>query len=92
MHQSSTSIEIDDDTLAVELSDGRSVSVPLAWYPRLMHATTAERNEWRWIGTGSGIHWPALDEDIRVENLLSGKPSGESQKSLQRWLANRVVS
>jgi hypothetical protein len=82
---------VTDDTLSVNLSDGRNVSVPLGWYPRLAHATSAERNEWRFIGDGTGIHWPAIDEDISVENLLAGNPSSESQRSLQRWLAARQV-
>lgn len=83
-------VTLTDDTLAVELSDGRSVAVPLAWYPRLAHATPAERVEWRLIGGGTGVHWPAVDEDVSVENLLAGKPSAESQRSLRRWLAGRV--
>ena len=76
-------------SLRVELSDGRIVSAPLAWFPRLQHGTVAERNHWRFIGGGEGINWPDLDEDISVENLLAGQPSGESQKSLQRWLDSR---
>ncbi|GDY24067.1 hypothetical protein LBMAG56_54140 [Verrucomicrobiota bacterium] len=76
-------------SLRVELSDGRIVSAPLAWFPRLQHGTVAERNHWRLIGGGEGINWPDLDEDISVENLLAGQPSGESQKSLQRWLDTR---
>lgn len=82
-------VAVTDDVLAVDLVDGRSVTAPLAWYPRLSHATPAERNEWRLIGGGLGIHWPAVDEDISVENLLAGKPSAESRRSLQRWLAGR---
>ncbi len=82
-------ITVTDDTLSVDLSDGRSISVPLAWYPRLSHATSAERKRWRLIGRGLGIHWHDLDEDISVEGLLSGKPSGESQASFGRWLAKR---
>ena len=78
-----------DDTLCVDLSDGRSISVPLAWYPRLSHASSAERRRWRLIGRGLGIHWIDLDEDISVEGLLAGKPSGESQASFSRWLAKR---
>ena len=77
------------DTLAVDLSDGRSISVPLAWFPRLLHGTPEERNNWRFIGGGVGVHWPDLDEDISVENLLAGKPSGESQSSFKRWLEKR---
>lgn len=82
-------IAISDDALTVDLSDGRTLSVPLAWYPRLWHGTAAERNHWRLIGKGVGVHWPDLDEDISVEGLILGKPSNESQKSLQRWLAQR---
>ena len=84
-------VTVTDDTLAVDLNDGRTISVPLAWYPRLLHGTPAERHNWRFIGDKEGIHWPALDEDISVENLLSGKPSGESQSSFKRWLEKRVT-
>ena len=80
---------VTDDALAVDLNDGRTISVPLAWYPRLLNGTSAERNNWRLIGGGEGIHWPDLDEDVSVENLLAGKPSGESQSSFKRWLASR---
>lgn len=83
-------VNVTEDSLIVDLSDGRTVSVPLAWYPRLLYGTTDERNNWRLIGDGEGIHWPDLDEDISVENLLSGKPSGESQKSFKRWLEKRT--
>jgi len=82
-------VTLTDDTLSVELSDGRSISVPLAWYPRLVHADEAERGVWRFIGHGEGIHWEALDEDLSVEGLLAGKRSGESQRSFQRWLSLR---
>ena len=84
-----THMTVTDDALSVELADGRTVSAPLAWYPRLAHATPEERSHWRFIGRGEGIHWPDLDEDISVENLLAGKPSGESQRSLKRWLESR---
>ncbi len=84
-------VEVTEDTQSVELSDGRTIAVPLAWYPRLVHGTVAERNRWRPIGQGPGMHWPDLDEDISVANLLSGKPS-ESQASLQRWLQQRSVA
>ena len=77
---------VTEDTLTVELSDGRTLSVPLAWYPRLAHGTEQERANWRLIGGGRGIHWPDLDEDVSVEGMLAGKPSGESQESLRRWL------
>jgi hypothetical protein len=83
------SVTITDDTLCVDLSDGRSISVPLAWYPRLMNASEPERDNWRLIGHGAGIHWEDIDEDISVEGLLAGRPSGESQSSLSRWLAGR---
>ena len=78
-----------DDTLSVDLSDGRSISVPVAWFPRLLHSTEQERNNWRLIGRGQGIHWEDLDEDISIEGLLAGRPSGESQESFKKWLANR---
>jgi len=86
---SAQNVQVTDDALIVDLSDGRTVSVPLAWFPRLLHGTPAERNKWRLIGEGEGIHWPDLDEDISVENLLLGKPSGESQRSLKKWLEKR---
>ena len=82
-------VAVTDDTLSMELSDGRTISVPLAWYPRLLHATTQERNNWRLIGNGQGIHWEDIDEDISVEGLLAGRASGESQASFQKWLRQR---
>lgn len=84
-----SSVSITDDTLCVDLSDGRTISVPLGWYPRLLHGTVEERNKWRFIGKGYGIHWEDLDEDISVEGLILGKPSGESQASFKRWLVYR---
>jgi hypothetical protein len=84
-------VVITEDSLTVELNDGRSISVPLAWYPRLLHGTREERNNWRPVGNGEGIHWPNLDEDISVENLLQGKPSGESQYSFAQWLKKRTA-
>jgi hypothetical protein len=75
-----------DGMLAVGLSDGRAVSVPLAWYPRLLHAAGAERENWRLIGQGEGIHWPDIDKDISVASLIAGCLSRESAASLQRWL------
>lgn len=83
-------VKVTDDTLTIELSDGRTISVPLAWYPRLLHATPEEREHWRLIGKGQGIHWDDLDEDIGVEGLLAGRQSGESQASLKRWLEGRA--
>ena len=78
--------EVTEDTLTAELSDGRTISVPLAWYPRLEHATPKERGNWELIGGGQGIHWPDLDEDISVEMLLAGRKSSESHRSFQQWL------
>ena len=83
-------VTVGEELLSVELDDGRTISAPLTWYPRLVHATETERNHWRFIGRGEGINWPDLDEDISVENLLSGNPSAESQDSLKAWLQQRV--
>lgn len=77
---------VTEDALIVELEDARTVSVPLGWYPRLLFATPEERNNWCLIGRGSGIHWPDLDEDISIEGLLIGNPSGETERSFERWL------
>ena len=82
-------VRVTKDTLSVDLSDGRTISVPLEWFPRLVHATPEERNNWRLIGKGHGIHWEDIDEDISVEGLLAGKPSGESQASFKKWLNHR---
>ncbi len=79
-------VDVSEDTLTADLSDGRTISVPLAWYPRLVHAMPQERRNWRLIGGGAGIHWPDLDEDLSVEGLLAGRASGESQRSFKRWL------
>ena len=68
-------VKVASDTLTVDLTDGRTVSVPLAWFPRLLHASSAERNRWRFIANGEGIHWIDLDEDISVEGLLLGQQS-----------------
>ena len=84
------SVRVTDDTLSVDLSDGRTISVPLAWFPRLLQATPEERNHWRLIGKGHGIHWEDLDEDISVEGLLVGRPSGESHGSFKKWLDERT--
>jgi hypothetical protein len=80
---------VTDDTLTVDLVDGRSVSVPLTWYPRLLHGSPEERRRWQLIARGEGIHWPDLDEDISVSSLIAGRPSQESAASLDRWLAGR---
>jgi len=84
------SVKVTEDTLSVELSDGRTLSVPIEWYPRLANATNEEKKKWRLIGNGQGIHWEELDEDISIEGLLAGKPSGESQSSFKRWLSSRT--
>ena len=83
------SVTITDDTLTVDLLDGRSVSIPLEWYPRLLHAQVAEREHWRLIGNGEGIRWPDLDEDISVEAIVYGIPSREGRQSLRNWLEER---
>ena len=82
-------VSVSEDALVVDLADGRTITVPLAWFPRLAHGTPAERANWRVIGSGEGIHWPDLDEDISVESLLAGRRSGETQESLRRWLNGR---
>jgi hypothetical protein len=86
---SAVDVHTTEETLTVELSDGRTISVPLGWFPRLEHADPEERMNWRFIGKGQGIHWKDLDEDISVEGLLAGKPSAESQTSLKKWLQSR---
>jgi len=87
-----TSVSVTADELVIQLADGRTVAVPLAWYPRLLHGTPEERGQWQLSGRGLGIHWPHLDEDISVAHVLSGIPSGESAASLQRWFDSRRVS
>lgn len=87
---SARDVVITEDALTVSLDDGRTLSVPLTWYPRLWHGTPDERGRWRLIGDGRGIHWPDLDEDISVEGLLEGRRSGEAQSSLKKWLKRRA--
>jgi hypothetical protein len=82
-------VNITDDKLIVDLADGRSIIVPLEWYPRLLHGSQEERGNWQLLGDGYAIEWPDLDEHIGVEGLLAGRRSGESQKSFERWLAAR---
>jgi hypothetical protein len=84
-----TNVVVTDDTLTVDLEDGRTVSVPISWYPRLAYATAEERANFQISGAGYGIHWPDLDEDIGVEGLLLGKKSTESAASFERWLRSR---
>ncbi len=83
-------VTITEDTLTVDLSDGRTISVPLTWFPRLIQARPEERHNWRLIGQGQGIHWEDIGEDLSVEGLLAGKPSGESQASFKKWLQGRM--
>ncbi|MCP4357617.1 MAG: DUF2442 domain-containing protein [Chloroflexi bacterium] len=87
-----TDISFTADKLTVDLSDGRSLLVPLAWYPRLYHATSAERNNWQLLGAGYALEWPDLDEHIGIEGLLAGRRSGESKRSLERWLHGRSTA
>src|SRR6185369_3245234 len=83
------SVEVTDDTLSVDLEDGRTVSVPIGWYPRLAYGTPAERANFQISGAGYGIHWPDLDEDLGVMGLLLGQRSTESPNSFERWLQRR---
>ncbi|MEQ9367731.1 MAG: DUF2442 domain-containing protein [Coleofasciculus chthonoplastes F3-SA18-01] len=85
-------ISVTDERLIVDLADDRSLSVPLAWYPRLMYASPTERQNWQLLGDGYAIEWTDLDEHIGIEGLLAGRRSGESQQSLERWLATRSTS
>jgi hypothetical protein len=82
-------VVVTEEQLIVHLTDGRTLSVPLAWYPRLLHATVAERQNVHLLGDGYAVEWPDVDEHIGVEGLLAGRRSGESAGSLQRWLASR---
>ncbi|HXB68979.1 MAG TPA: DUF2442 domain-containing protein [Candidatus Acidoferrales bacterium] len=85
-------LNVNDDSLMADLADGRTITVPLAWFPRLAHGTASERTNWRFIGSGTAIHWPDLDEDISVESLLAGRRSGETRDSLRRWMASRKTA
>ncbi len=82
-------VTVTDEKVIVDLADGRSLSVPLAWYPRLLHGSPEERSNWQLLGDGYAIEWADLDEHIGVEGLLAGRRSSESQRSLERWLINR---
>ena len=84
------SIDFTDDLMNVHLMDGRVIGVPLAWFPRLLAATPKQRKKYEIGGGGIGLHWPDLDEDISVEGILAGRPSGESPISFQRWLESRA--
>lgn len=82
-------VRVADEKLTVDFADGRSISAPLSWYPRLLYGSTEEQQNWQLLGDGYAIEWPALDEHIGVEGLLAGRRSGESPKSFARWLAGR---
>ncbi len=82
-------VSVTADALIADLADGRTITVPIAWFPRLLAGTAQERANWRLIADGEGIHWPDLDEDISVESLLAGRRSAETQESLRRWLQHR---
>ena len=83
------SVTVTDDTLSVDLEDGRTIAVPIGWYPRLAHGPPAERANVQISSAGYGLHWPELHEDIGVEGLLLGKPSTERAASFERWLQRR---
>ena len=85
-------VHVTVDALTVDLDDGRTITTPLAWYPRLMHGTEQERQNHQIIGQGEGVHWPDLDEDLSVEGMLAGLPSAEGPKSLKTWLDQRNAS
>lgn len=82
-------VTVTDEKVIVDLADGRSLTVPLAWYPRLLHGSPEERHNWQLLGDGYAIEWVDLDEHIGVEGLLAGRRSSESQRSFESWLINR---
>lgn len=84
-----TEVAVTDDTISIDLEDGRSISIPIGWYPRLAHGTPEERADFEISGAGYGIHWPKLDEDVGVEGVLLGRKSTESPASFKRWLDQR---
>ena len=88
---SAQQVTMGKDSLTVDLVDGRTIIVPLVWYPRLWYGTPEERDRFEIIGDGTLIHWPDLDEDLSVSGLLAGRRSGESQQSLKRWLEQRTT-
>ncbi|MDM8520826.1 DUF2442 domain-containing protein [Anaerolineales bacterium HSG6] len=83
-------VNVTDDTLTVDLTDGRTILVPLTWYPRLLYGTPKEQKIWELIGDGEGIHWPELDEDLSIKGIILGNQSGESQRSFKKWLDRRA--
>lgn len=89
MEPNTASVTFSNDQMSINLTDGRCLTVPLEWYPRLLHATPAERDNWQLLGNGYAIEWQEIDEHIGIEGLLAGHRSGESQKSIDKWLSNR---
>ena len=85
-------VTVTDEKVIVDLVDGRSLSVPLAWYPRLLHGSPKERDNWQLLGDGYAIEWVDLDEHIGVEGLLAGRRSSENQRSFESWLINRITN
>lgn len=81
-----TNLRFTDESLIVDLADGRTITVPLSWYPRLAHATKEERDNWEMLFDGEGFSWRDLDEDLSVDGFIKGRPSGESKRSFERWL------
>ena len=82
-------VTVTEERLIVGLADGRSIAIPLEWYPRLTHGSPEERQNWQLLGDGYAIEWPDLDEHIGIEGLLAGRRSSESKTSLDHWLATR---
>lgn len=82
-------VRVEEDKLVIDLVDGRSISAPLAWYPRLWYGTSEERSKFEITGDGKYIHWPDLDEDLSIAGILVGHHSGESAESLKKWLESR---
>jgi hypothetical protein len=91
LEASAQDVSLSEDSLTVDLADGRTIIVPLVWYPRLWYGTSEERDHFEIIGDGTIVHWPDLDEDLSISGLLAGHRSAESQRSLKRWLAERTA-
>jgi hypothetical protein len=83
------SASVTHEALTVDLMDGRTIVVPLVWYPRLWHGTPQERSRVEIFGDGTYIHWPDLDEDLTIAGLLAGRRSDESPQSLRKWMESR---
>jgi hypothetical protein len=83
-------VSVTDELLTVDLADGRKISIPTAWYPRLAHGTPAERRQWKISCSGEGLHWEALDEDISIKGLIAGLPSNENPAMIKKWMGTRT--